>query len=93
MSEMGFDEYVPQELRGYIITSFHYPKDECFDFTEFYQRLSDNGFVIYPGKVTGADCFRIGNIGRIFPSDVKALLHTIRDTLMEMDVKLPVTSS
>ncbi len=93
MSEMGFDEYVPQELRGYIITSFRYPKDERFDFTEFYQRLSDNGFVIYPGKVTGADCFRIGNIGRIFPSDVKALLHTIRDTLMDMAVKLPVTSS
>jgi 2-aminoethylphosphonate-pyruvate transaminase len=90
MREMGFVEYVPRELQGHIITSFHYPDDKRFDFSDFYQRLSDNGFVIYPGKVTGADCFRIGNIGRVFPHDVKALLHTIQDTLLEMGVPLPV---
>lgn len=90
MREMGFHEYVSQERQGHIITSFHYPNDDQFDFTDFYRRLSDNGFVIYPGKVTGADCFRIGNIGRIFPHDVKALLHTVRDTLAEMGVKIPV---
>jgi 2-aminoethylphosphonate-pyruvate transaminase len=93
MREMGFVEYVPQETQGYIITSFRYPKDEHFEFSGFYQRLSDNGFVIYPGKVTGADCFRIGNIGRVFPSDVKALLHTVRDTLTQMGVQLPVEST
>ncbi len=91
MRDMGFAEYVPAELQGHIITSFHYPDDENFHFEEFYQRLSDNGFVIYPGKVTGADCFRIGNIGRIFPSDVNALLHTVRDTLSEMEVQLPLS--
>lgn len=93
MRELGFVEYVPQETQGYIITSFRYPKDDNFDFSDFYQRLSDNGFVIYPGKVTGADCFRIGNIGRVFPSDVKALLHTVQDTLSQMGVKLPVEST
>ena len=90
MREMGFVEYVPEELQGIIITSFRYPDDEAFDFVNFYERLSDNGFVIYPGKVTGADCFRIGNIGRVFPSDVKALLHTVRDTLEEMGVHVLV---
>lgn len=93
MREMGFVEYVPRETQGYIITSFRYPNDAQFEFAEFYSRLSDSGFVIYPGKVTGADCFRIGNIGRIFPSDVRALLHTVRDTLVEMGVKIPVVST
>ena len=91
MRKMGFAEYVPQKLQGHIITSFRYPADSNFDFTDFYQRLSDNGHVIYPGKVTGADCFRIGNIGRVFPADVKALIHAIKDTLHDMGVQLPVS--
>jgi 2-aminoethylphosphonate-pyruvate transaminase len=79
MRKMGFEEYVPADLQGYIITSFHYPRDETFDFEEFHQRLNERGFVIYPGKVTDADCFRIGNIGRIFAEDVRALLAAIAE--------------
>ena len=86
MRKMGFQEYVPAESQGYIITSFYYPRDERFDFEEFYQRLNDRGFVIYPGKVTNANCFRIGNIGRIFAADVRALLTVIAETIEEMGV-------
>lgn len=88
MRAMGFQEYLRPELQGYIITSFLYPDHPNFDFEEFYRRLSQKGFVIYPGKLTGTDCFRIGNIGRIFPSDVSALLAAIQQTLGEMEVDL-----
>lgn len=84
MRKLGFVEYVPAELQGYIITSFRFPQDERFDFDEFYLRLSDSGYVIYPGKVSDADCFRIGNIGRLYPSDVRALLHAICDALQQL---------
>lgn len=90
MKEMGFTEYVPQPLQGYIITSFQYPSDPRFDFKEFYSRLSAKGFVIYPGKVSDADCFRIGTVGRIFPSDVQALLSAIQTVMAEMGIKLPL---
>jgi len=43
--------------------------------------------VIYPGKVGSADCFRIGTIGRIFPSDVRDLLSAIRETMVEMGMR------
>lgn len=86
MREMGFDEYLAPELQGYIITSFRYPTASGWDFETFYTRLNERDFVIYPGKVSDADCFRIGNIGRIFPSDVKALLAAIREVLLEMKV-------
>ena len=66
MRRMGFREYVPAELQSHIITTFLFPEDPHFDFEEFYQRLSTKGIVIYPGKLTEVDCFRIGNIGRIF---------------------------
>ena len=88
MRDMGFTEYLRPELQGYIITTFLYPSDPNFAFEDFYQRLNDKGYVIYPGKVTDADCFRIGNIGRIFESDVRDLLRAIRETIDEMGVTL-----
>ena len=87
MRKMGFKEYLKAADQGYIITSFHYPAQPNFDFNQFYERLNDRGFVIYPGKVSNADCFRIGNIGRIFESDVRALLVAIRETLTEMAIE------
>ena len=86
MRAMGFEEYLPAERQGYIITSFRYPKHPSFSFESFYGALNDLGYVIYPGKVSNADCFRIGNIGRIFASDVRDLLRAIRETLEEMKI-------
>jgi 2-aminoethylphosphonate-pyruvate transaminase len=86
MRALGFAEYLAPELQGHTITSFRYPADPRFDFSTFSDRLSARGFVIYPGKVSSADCFRIGTIGRIFPDDVRNLLGAIAQTLAEMGV-------
>ena len=88
MTDMGFETYIQPEDQGYIITSFRYPTHPNFSFETFYERLNDKNYVIYPGKVSDADCFRIGSIGRIFPSDVRDLLAAIRETLVEMGVEL-----
>ena len=47
--------------------------------TSFYARLKEKGFVIYPGKISDADTFRIGNIGDIFPKDMEALIQAIKE--------------
>jgi len=86
MGELGFDAYLSAEHRSDIITAFRFPAHASFDFPAFYGRLSDLGFVIYPGKVSNADCFRIGTIGHIFPEDVRELLAAIRSTLAEMRI-------
>ncbi len=88
MRKMGFQEYLNPEDQGYIVTSFLYPNHPNFNFERFYELLNKKNFVIYPGKVSDADCFRIGTIGRIFESDVRALLAAIRKTLIEMKVDL-----
>lgn len=88
MAELGFETYLPTDKQGHIITSFLYPDDKNFQFDEFYDQLNRRGYVIYPGKVSNADCFRIGNIGRIFPADVAALLGEIKSVLKQMDVQL-----
>ena len=89
MREMGFSEYLRPELQGMIITAFRYPKHPNFQFEDFYARLNDKGFVIYPGKVSDIDCFRIGNIGHLFEGDIHALLAAIRATFGEMHIELP----
>lgn len=88
MRAMGFKEYLKPELQGYIITSFRYPDEPAWDFEAFYRLLNERGYTIYPGKVSNADCFRIGNIGRIFESDIQGLLAAIGEVAREMGLKL-----
>ncbi|NUM53726.1 MAG: 2-aminoethylphosphonate--pyruvate transaminase [Candidatus Hydrogenedentes bacterium] len=87
MRALGFQEYLPKDRQGYIITSFRYPNDKKFSFEAFYSALNAKGYVIYPGKVSNADCFRIGNIGRIFEPDVRDLLRAVAETVRDMGVR------
>jgi 2-aminoethylphosphonate-pyruvate transaminase len=77
MHDLGFKPYLPEKYRGYIITSFYYPEHPLFNFQEFYQFLSDQGSVIYPGKLSKVNCFRIGNIGKIGKKEISDLLGSI----------------
>lgn len=88
MREIGFKEYLAPQDQGHIITSFLYPKNPSFSFEQFYKKLNERGYVIYPGKVSNADCFRIGSIGHIFESDICSLLAAIREVVAEMDIRL-----
>lgn len=87
MRALGFRPYLDPRVQSHIITAFHYPEGRDFDFHEFYRRLSDKGFIIYPGKISRAATFRIGSIGRIFPADIEALLGAIRAVMGEMGME------
>jgi 2-aminoethylphosphonate-pyruvate transaminase len=88
MAALGFKQYLRPEIQGHIITSFLYPDDPDFNFERFYQKLNERGFVIYPGKLGKVDAFRIGNIGQIFPVDVKALITAVKEVLQEEGVAI-----
>ena len=79
MCVLGFTPYLAEVDQSPIITTFRYPADSGFDFRSFYQQLSQRGYVIYPGKLSHEDCFRIGTIGRIFPADVRGLLAAVAE--------------
>ena len=86
MRAMGFRTLLPAALQAPIIVSFHTPADPRFEFERFYDGLATRGFVIYPGKLTVADSFRIGCIGRVGETEIRAALDAVRDTLREMQV-------
>lgn len=87
MRAVGFRPYLPVEVQGPIITTFHQPAAP-FVFETFYQRLHDRGFVIYPGKLTAADTFRVGSIGQLFPRDMEALARAAQEVLDALGIRL-----
>ena len=85
---LGLTTYLSKRDQGYIITSFLFPKHPNFDFTQFYEKLHLRGQVIYQGKLSDTDCFRIGNIGQLYLKDINRLLDAIQEVLTEMGVPL-----
>jgi 2-aminoethylphosphonate-pyruvate transaminase len=83
MREQGFKTLLPDELQAPIIVTFHMPDNPGFDFNRFYDRLSEQGFVIYPGKLTVADSFRIGCIGRLGAAEMNGVLAAVREAMRE----------
>ncbi|AVK82983.1 2-aminoethylphosphonate--pyruvate transaminase [Lysinibacillus sp. B2A1] len=81
LSPLGFEAYITEELQSPIITTFLFPHKE-FSFEHFYQEMKEAGFVIYPGKLTDVDTFRIGNIGDIHEKDMHALCEVIENYMV-----------
>ncbi len=83
---LGFEMLLPERVQAPIIVTVHTPADPRFDFARFYDALRDKGYVIYPGKLTVADTFRIGCIGAVAEAEMEGALAAIRDTLREFGV-------
>lgn len=79
MERIGFDTYINREYQSPIITTFLSHDSLAFSFRRLYSLLKEAGFVIYPGKLTDVDTFRIGTIGNVFPDDIRRLVQTIEE--------------
>ncbi len=86
MRALGFRTLLPDRLQAPIIVTFHMPEDAKFVFQGFYDKLKDRGYVIYPGKLTVADSFRIGCIGRLDAGHMRGALAAIAEVLAELGV-------
>ena len=86
MHELGFETLLPHYLQAPIIVTFRMPIDPKFDFQVFYDKLKEKGFVIYPGKLTIADSFRMGCIGALTGRDIQAAVAAVGKTMSEMGV-------
>lgn len=93
MQQLGLIPFLPTQVQSPIITSFLFPKDPRFTFDRFYRLLSEKGFIIYPGKISQADTFRIGSIGRIFETDIHSLLAAVGRSLSELGLPVPLPRS
>ena len=88
MREIGFDQLLPNELQAPIIITFKQPQNANFDFQQFYDALSEKNFLIYPGKLTVADTFRIGCIGNLDQKDMYNTLKAVKEVVQELNIKI-----
>ncbi len=83
---LGFQTLLPDGLQAPIIVTVRMPADPRFHFETFYERLARRGYVIYPGKLTVADSFRIGCIGALGEVEMRGVLEAIRAVMGELGV-------
>jgi 2-aminoethylphosphonate-pyruvate transaminase len=93
MRELGLTSFLPSALQAPIIVTFHSPPDPAYEFREFYRRVRDRGFILYPGKLTAVDTFRVGCIGAIDASAMSDVVSAVGDVLHEMGVKCVTPAS
>jgi 2-aminoethylphosphonate-pyruvate transaminase len=84
MMRLGFRLFLDPGVQAPIIATFHTPEGDRFHFDAFYAALAARGFIIYPGKLTGAASFRIGCIGALEPADFERLVAAIAAVMREL---------
>jgi len=90
LRSLGLRPFLPPEVQSPIIVTVHAPEHPAWDFPAFYRGVRERGFVLYPGKLTRVETFRVGCIGAITPHDIDHAVHAIGATLRALG--LPATA-
>jgi len=86
MRELGFETLLNDRWHSPIIVTFFCPANKTFSFDGFYEKMKSKGFIIYPGKLTFVDSFRIGCIGQMDENVMRDVVTAAKETLSEMGV-------
>ena len=87
MKALGLRSFLDASIQAPIIYTFHAPADPAYEFKRFYAEVRDRGFVLYPGKLTQLETFRVGCIGAIGPSEMRQAVLAIGDALKAMGIR------
>ena len=86
MSRLGFMPFLDPSVQAPIIVTFHAPGDSRYDFKTFYAFAREHGFVLYPGKLTQVETFRVGCIGAIGRHEMEQAVHAVELALQDMGI-------
>jgi 2-aminoethylphosphonate-pyruvate transaminase len=86
MAALGFKPFLDPAVQAPIIVTFHAPAHPAYDFKRFYEAAKARGFLLYPGKLTQVETFRVGCIGAIGPNEMRQAVNAVRETLAEMGI-------
>jgi 2-aminoethylphosphonate-pyruvate transaminase len=87
MQALGFRPYLAPEVQAPIIVTFHAPADPAYDFKTFYTKVRDRGYILYPGKLTTAETFRVGCIGAIDANEMRNVVSAVAEVMREMGIR------
>jgi len=84
MKALGFKPFLDPAVQAPIIVTFHAPDIAAYNFKDFYAAVRARGFLLYPGKLTQIETFRVGCIGAIGPNEITQAVHAIEWALREL---------
>ena len=87
MAALGFRPFLAPAVQAPIIVTFHAPADPAYSFRTFYEMTRDRGYILYPGKLTQVETFRVGCIGAIDHNEMRNVAEAVAQTLKDMGIK------
>ncbi|MBM3345880.1 MAG: 2-aminoethylphosphonate--pyruvate transaminase [Betaproteobacteria bacterium] len=87
MEALGFKTFLPRAIQAPIIVTFHAPADPAYRFADFYQRVRERGYILYPGKLTKVETFRVGCIGAIDSNEMRNVVSAVAEALKDAGIK------
>ena len=86
MAGLGFKPFLDPAIQAPIIVTFHAPAHPNYDFKRFYDAAKSRGFILYPGKLTQLETFRVGCIGAIGPVEMAQAVHAVALALRDLGI-------
>ena len=86
MAVLGFKPFLNPAIQAPIIVTFHAPAHPNYEFKRFYDAAKSRGFILYPGKLTQVETFRVGCIGAIGPVEMEQAVHAVALALKDLNI-------
>ena len=86
MKALGFKPCLEPAVQAPIIVTFLAPAHPNYEFRRFYDAAKARGFIMYPGKLTQVETFRVGCIGAIGPVEMEQAVHAVALALKDLGV-------
>jgi len=93
MAALGFRSYLDPAIQAPIIVTFHAPDDPKYNFKTFYQEVKKRGYILYPGKLTQVETFRVGCMGHFGEAGIPGAVAAVADTLEAMGIRQVVAAA
>jgi len=87
MRALGFRTYLSDAVQAPIIVTFHAPADPAYSFKAFYEATRERGYLLYPGKLTQVETFRVGCIGAIDANEMRNVVGAVAQTLKDLGLR------
>ncbi|WP_322881334.1 2-aminoethylphosphonate--pyruvate transaminase [Pandoraea sputorum] len=87
MALLGFRPFLDAEVQAPVIVTFHAPTDSKYDFKAFYAAVRERGYILYPGKLTQIETFRVGCIGAIDDNEMRNVVMAISQSLASLGIR------
>ena len=84
LARHGLRSFLPAEIQAPIIVTFHAPRLPHYQFKTFYDAVKARGYILYPGKLTTVETFRVGCMGQLGERGMAGAVDAVAEVLAEL---------